>query len=476
MRSVILCITVFVLIMSSTSIFALPISFRKPPDHSPEEKSGPAVQSEDVPAATENVPADSEEEIDLSQPLTLEQCIEIAQERASEIKTAQLNLMQEDIKVKDARSRYLPQVTTSGGYQFSDTVDFGWEKGNYDAAIAARYTIWDHGQREATLAQAKLGREAEYSRFNTTGQNLINNIIRAYYDVLETEKLIDVDRQLVELSKRNVEKIEAFVEAGISIEADIATARVQQATAELAVINDQNNLELAKADLAVLMGMSPITPLSVIDTPDYEHYVQEGVIEAEEINIEDAISQALANRSELAEIKANLAAMEWAQTLAKLETWPKITADAGYDLRLSDYLRERNALKGHKSWDASARVSYPIFDGGRTRRIVQKADIALMKMKESMAELERNIALEAHQASLNLERARKSLEISRVQVEDARMSLDVSQGRYNQQMIILLELLDAQARYAQSMTNQVKAFYDYKVAKGSLERAMGVLK
>jgi outer membrane protein TolC len=56
------------------------------------------------------------------------------------------------------------------------------------------------------------------------------------------------------------------------------------------------------------------------------------------------------------------------------------------------------------------------------------------------------------------------------------MSLDVSQGRYDQQMIILLELLDAQARYAQSLTNQVKAFYDYKVAKGTLERVMGAIK
>ena len=83
--------------------------------------------------------------------------------------------------------------------------------------------------------------------------------------------------------------------------------------------------------------------------------------------------------------------------------------------------------------------------------------------------------MEVHQANLSLERAKKSLEIASVQVEDARMSLDVAQGRYNQQMIILLELLDAQARYAGSLTNQVKAFYDYKVAESTLDRVMGVL-
>ena len=69
----------------------------------------------------------------------------------------------------------------------------------------------------------------------------------------------------------------------------------------------------------------------------------------------------------------------------------------------------------------------------------------------------------------------KSLDIASVQVEDAKMSLDVAQGRYDQQMIILLELLDAQDRYARSLTNQVRAFYDYKVAKRSQEKAMGVM-
>jgi len=453
MRRAILCVTVFVLMTLGTSVFAFPIALGKSSDSSTEESPEPAAKSE-------NIPADDQEKFDLSQPLTLEQCIEIAKKNASEIKTAKLDLEREEINVKDARSRYLPDITTNGSYMFSDDVDFGWSRDNYNAAVAARYTLWDHGQREGGLAQAKSRREGQYDSYNTTGQDLIHSIIRSYYSVLEAEKLIDVDNQLVELSKRNVKKIEAFVEVGVSIEADIATARVQQGTDELAVINDENNLELAKAELAVRMGMLPTMLVNVIDAPGDEREMQTGIVEAKKIVLEDAISQAFANRPELAEIKASLDILEWAVTLAKLQTWPRITADAGYDLRLSDYLRERDALKNHKSWDASARVSYPIFDGGRTRRIVERADIALMRTNENALELARNVALDVYQSVLNLERARKSLEIARVQVEDAKMSLDVSQGRYDQDMIILLELLDIQTRYARALTNQIKAFYD----------------
>jgi outer membrane protein TolC len=54
--------------------------------------------------------------------------------------------------------------------------------------------------------------------------------------------------------------------------------------------------------------------------------------------------------------------------------------------------------------------------------------------------------------------------------------LDVTQGRYEQGMTIFLDVLSAQARYAQAITNQVKAFYDYKFAEKSMQKAVGELK
>jgi len=464
MTKAIIYIGVIILIVCSGAVPAFALTFGNFPRLSMEDSSEQSV----------SMPMDRME-VDLSQPLTLRQCIEIAQKNASRIRTAQLNLVLQDMNVKDRISQYFPQIDTSGGYQFSDDVDFGWERENYNASVTARYTIWDHGQRRANYAQAKLRRDSEYTRYGRTGQNLIFDIIIAYYDVLEAEKLIAVGEESLKQSRNNVDKIKAFVEVGYAIEADVSTARVQQASDELAVINDRNNLELAKADLAVLMGMNPDVDFSILDEPDYEKYIQTGLIDMEEISVDDAVSQALIERSEMEESKANKAVLKWSLMLAQLDRWPRITADCDYSLRLDDYLRERDALKNHKSWNVSARVSYPIFDGGRSSRTVQRAEIAIQQVDESLLALERSIALEVYQSYISLERTRKSLDITSVQVEDAKMSLDVTQGRYDQQMIILLELLDAQARYAQSLTNQVRAFYDYKVATGSLQKAMGVL-
>ncbi|MBD3184920.1 hypothetical protein GF312_21740 [Candidatus Poribacteria bacterium] len=433
----------------------------------------PTTEVEDV---NENYPEQEKLDIDFSQPLSLRECIDIALKNSTNVKNANLDLTVQEMNVKDALTGYYPMINTSGSYRVTDDVDFGWERENYDALVYANFTIWNHGQREASLAQARARRDAEFSTYNRTEQSLVYSVISTYYDFLETEKMISVDQQLLDLSNQNVDKIKALVEVGSAIEADIATARVQQASDELTVVNDLNNLELAGADLAVLMGIEPDVSINLLDDPDYEIYMDTGIIEMDEITLEEAKATALENRPEIDVQQANIDVLETALDLAQLELWPKLTADCGYNVFLDDYLRERDALKNHRNWNVSARATYPVFDGGRSKRTVRRAEIAMAKAQETMAELKRNIELEVYQAYLSLQRAKKAMDISNVQVDDAEESLKVAQGRYEQQMIILLELLDIQTRYASALTNQVRAFYDYKVAAKTLERAMGVLK
>lgn len=417
----------------------------------------------------------SKPSIDLSKPLTLKQCINIALKESPIMKVANISLTEQEMSIQDAKSNYYPEVNISGRYMFSDKIDFGWEKENYFSSLDASYLIWDHGQRKSTLKQAEARKQAEYSRYQRTAQSLIFNVIRAYYTLLEAEKIIAVDEQLLEISRHNVEKVQAFVEKGLSIEADLATARVQQANNELTLINDLNSLDIARANLAVILGLDPETQIQVIDDPDYEVYVKTGLIETEQILIEDMKSQSMRSRPELAELNANRTILELAAELAKLERWPKLYADTRYSIALSDYIREREKINKYRSWDVMARLSYPLYDSGRSKRVVQKAELALKKIEENKVELEQSISLEVRQAYLDFERAKKSLEIAAVQVEDAKMSLEVTQGRYDLKDATLIELLDIQSRYARALTNRVRAFYDYKIARRALEKAMGIL-
>ena len=414
-------------------------------------------------------------EIDLSQPLTLEQCIQIGLERSTSMRNARLSLAIQELRVKNARARYFPQIFSNGNYDFSDRLDFGFEPENYNLGLRGQYTLWDNGQREGSFAQAKESLTATVSRNERTKQDLILDITVAYYDVLKRQELVKVSEQVLARSQENTERIRDFVEAGTLIPADVATAELREANDELSLFNNRTSLQIAQATLPRLLGLDPRILLAVSVDESYQLYQERGTIERVEMQVEEAIQIALTTRPEFQERQANIKSQEWSLTLAKLQRWPRLNANVDYNVNLDDYLRERENFSEFRSWSAGVTLNFTLFDGGILGNQVKERQMQLEQTRENASDLERSVALAVRQAYLTLQRSEITVDISKKQVTNAQLSLDVIQGRFDVGKAILLELLDAQTSYAQALTNEVNAFYDYKIAQTRLQDAMGVL-
>ena len=414
-------------------------------------------------------------EIDLSQPLTLEQCIQIGLERSTSMRNARLSLAIQELRVKNARARYFPQIFSNGNYDFSDRLDFGFEPENYNLGLRGQYTLWDNGQREGGFAQAKESLTATVSRNERTKQDLILDITVAYYDVLKRQELVKVSEQVLARSQENTERIRDFVEAGTLIPADVATAELREANDELSLFNNRTSLQIAQATLPRLLGLDPRILLAVSVDESYQLYQERGTIERVEMQVEEAIQIALTTRPEFQERQANIKSQEWSLTLAKLQRWPRLNANVDYNVNLDDYLRERENFSEFRSWSAGVTLNFTLFDGGILGNQVKERQMQLEQTRENASDLERSVALAVRQAYLTLQRSEITVDISKKQVTNAQLSLDVIQGRFDVGKAILLELLDAQTSYAQALTNEVNAFYDYKIAQTRLQDAMGVL-
>ena len=414
-------------------------------------------------------------ELDLSQPLTLEQCIQIGLERSTSMRNARLNLAIQELRVKNARAQYFPQIFSNGNYDFSDRIDFGFEPENYNLGLRGQYTIWDNGQREGSFAQAKESRSATVSRNERTKQDVILDITVAYYDVLKRQELVKVSEQILARSQENTQRTRDYVAAGTLIPADVATAELREANDELSLLNNRNSLQIAQATLPRLLGLDPGVLLIVSVDESYQLYQERGTIERIEMSVEEAIQIALNSRPEFQERQAQIKSQEWSLTLARLQRWPRLNADANYNVNLDDYLRERENFSDFRSWSAGVSLNFTLFDGGILGNRVKELEMQLEQTRENASDLERSVALAVRQNYHNLERSEAAVDISKKQVINAQLSLDVIQGRFDVGKAILLELLDAQTSYAQALTNEVNAFYDYKIAQTRLQDAMGVL-
>ncbi len=422
-----------------------------------------------------NIGAQVPEEVDLSQPLTLEQCIQLGLERATSMRNARLSLAIQELRVNNARANYFPRITSSGRYDFSDRLDFGFEPENYDLGLTGQYTLWDNGQREVSYAQTKEGLTITTNRNEGIKQNLILQITQAYYDVLKDSELVKVSEDVLERSKENTAQTVALEKAGILIPADVATARVREAQSELSLLNNRNSLQISQATLPRLMGLDPGLLINVAVDESFQQYIERGTIEKIEITVEEAIEIAFENRPEFKENEAQIKQQEWSLTLSKLQRWPRLSANANYNVNLDDYLRERQNFSDFRSWSVGASLNFTLFDGGVLGNRVREQNMQLEQARENASDLERSVALGVRQSYLNLKRSETAVEISNTQVVNAQKSFEVIEGRYKVGKAILLEVLDAQTSYAQALNNQVNAFYDYKVAKVRLEDAMGIL-
>ena len=414
-------------------------------------------------------------EVDLTQPLTLEQCIQVGLEKSTSMRNARLNLAIQELRIKTARADYFPRIFSTGAYDFSDRVDFGFEPENYNLGLGAQYTIWDNGQREGGFAQAKESLNATVSRNEGIKQSLILQITEAYYDVLQYQALVEVSEQNLERAQENTQRTKDFVEAGSLIPADVATAEVREGNNRLALLNNQNLLQVAQARLPRLLGLDPGVLIAVAADEAFQLYQQRGTIERIVIPVEEAIQMALDNRPEFKETQAQLNSQEWALTLAKLQRWPRLNADVDYNVNLDDYLRERENFSDFRSWSAGVSLNFTLFDGGILGNRVKELTMQLEQTRENASDLERSVALDVRQTYLNLKRSEAAVDISKTLVVNARLSLEVIQGRFDVDKAILLELLDAQTSYAQALTDEVNTFYDYKITQTRLQDAMGVL-
>ena len=414
-------------------------------------------------------------EVDLTQSLTLEQCIQVGLEKSTNMRNARLNLAIQELRVKTARADYFPRVFSTGVYDFSDRVDFGFEPENYNLGLSGQYTIWDNGQREGGFAQAKESLNGTVNRNERIKQSLILQITEAYYDVLQYQALVEVSEQNLARAQENTQRTKDFVEAGSLIPADVATAEVREGNSRFAQLNNNNSLQISKARLPRLLGLDPGALITVAADASYQLYQQRGTIERIEISVEEAIQIAFDNRPEFKETQSQLNSQEWSLTLAKLQRWPRLNADVDYNVNVDDYLREREDFSEFRSWSAGVSLNFTLFDGGVLGNRVRELTMQLEQARENASDLERSVALEVRQSYLNLKRGEAAVDIARTQVTNARLSLEVIQGRFDVDKAILLELLDAQTNYAQALTDEVNTFYDYKIAQNRLQDAMGVL-
>src|SRR5512140_1198167 len=205
--------------------------------------------------------------------ITLDTAIAMALEQNRDILIADQERNKADAQIGEARSGALPQLWINGSYSryFLKQVLFlppnsminptdkeqALEIGSDNAYIGT-------AQISQTLFSRKLGAAMDiaesyhdYSEqaYRGAREDVALQVKKAFYAVLLAEKLLQANRQGLDVVKANFENVQSQYRHGTAAEFDLLRAEVQLANTEPLLISAENNLLLSRNALKSLLAL-----------------------------------------------------------------------------------------------------------------------------------------------------------------------------------------------------------------------------
>ncbi len=413
-----------------------------------------------TPAASTTTPAAAAGE----PPLTLGRAEETALANHPALRAAAGQVRVARARVGQADATLLPQAALTGtaslfgpstvlpNGQSSDTTSVG-------LALSGSQRLFDLGSWYRSVA-ARASAGAQEASARATRLDVLLEVRTSWFLVAAARDLVVVAQENLANREAHLTQVQGFIEVGTRPAIDLAQARADRATAEVARLTAENDLAAAHARLNLAMGVvaSVDYPLAAAEYP---------ALAGEDATIEALLAEALAARPEVtAKVKLR-EAQEAVRKSTSGDFLPSLAATG----RVGEDGPSADATT--RSWSAGLVLTWPFLEGGRTRAEAAEARANLEVLDADFEALRQQIRLEVTQAQLDVRAARAALVASGEAVLNARERLRLAEGRYQAGLGSGLELDDAQVAVNSAAAQEVKARFTLAGARSRLASALG---
>lgn len=248
--------------------------------------------------------------------------------------------------------------------------------------------------------------------------------------------------------------------AGTAPRLDELRARVDYQTQQQLVISSQDQYEKDKIALARAIGLPLDQPFVLSDSAPYA--------ELDNIDEQQAIQQALEQRSDLKSMKQQVAAAQKTLSAAKAERLPQLAFAMDYGAI------GVNPGNSYGTLDVAGQLTAPLMEESRLRGDARVARAALLQAEAEENNLEGQVRADVEDSILDIQAATKQVKVASSNVALAKETLEEAQERYKAGVADNLAVSQAQASVAQADDQYVSSLYQLNTARLSLARAVGL--
>ncbi len=363
-------------------------------------------------------------------------------------------------ELKSARGANSFAVTASGAYTHSkySSADFN---GGATTSVSASLPIYSGGKNEARIKSSEIGVDSARLATARRRENLRYEVIKAYYNVLQAKRTVEIDQESVDKYQAHLTNVEQLYRAGSKARLDVLRSSVELSNARQTLIKAQNDYEVEVIALKNLLCLDQREPLTL--TEDF-HYVPFYP------PMESCVAYAFTNRKDLIIDTYTLEQKKLAVDIAAAGYLPQVSLSASAGA--SHDFRPRK--EDGQNYSAAIRVSWNIFDSGVTEAAMDQAKTALEVAELNLRKDKEDIDQAVRQAYYSMREAQRRLISTKAAVSEAEEDYYIATEKYRAGQGILLDIMDAQLALSTAKLNYISAQYDYARHQAALENASGL--
>lgn len=412
--------------------------------------------------------------------LNLEQALDIAVSKNPTIQVAGQEIELKKAQRREAIGGLIPEVSLQGSYsraikkqkmamEFggeSTTIEVGRDN-TYNGGLVINFPIFAPAlYKSINMSKADLELAVEKARASEI--DLINEVTKAYYQVLLTQDSYEVLLKSYNQAKANFDVVEAKYKQGSVSEYDKIRAEVQVRNIKPSVVSAKNGVNLAKLQLKVLMGISSEYDVAITD--NLSHY--EATMYGE---ILDRSAFDLSNNSDLMQLDLNTKILSENVKLQRTNYLPQLSASFNYTyLSMNDDFRIAH-YRWYPSSSIAVNLSIPLFKASSYAKSKQ-AKVQLQQMAYTRTDIERKVDMQVQSYLDNMSASSEQVMSNKEGILQAQKGRDIAQKRYEVGKGTILELNDSEVALTEASLTYNQSIYDYLVAKAELDKVLGINK
>lgn len=417
---------------------------------------------------------------------TLDECIRIALEKNLDVQLANARARASDAGLTAAFGSYLPSANINASYSRQLTniqskftfvngtlVTGDGQPNSYSLNAGISWLLFDGFGREANYDEAKLNVDVSDRDLRMARLNVIANVSRQYFAVLQAQQIVKTRRESADLGKATLARVVAHYDAGRSPITEKYSQETDLANQEVSILQAQMDVVRTKAQLLSTIGedasmdaefAESSVPTSVTSS-EIDSYRQRLGTE------EQSLVRAFEVRPDLYSADLRIKVAEASIRAARSTYYPRLSGNFTYSWNN----REVKDFDTQSRVYAGLNLNIPIFDQFRTNLAIETAILDRTQAVVDAERLRQRLRSDLRNAYIQLEYAERGTEIAEYALKTAQINADANKERFNVGSATLLDVQTANNQLITARINRVTAIYTYLEARTVVDATLGTL-